>query len=142
MSPWTPQEDVDTNPTFAAYVAAGGATIPEADWTRYKADADRVIDDVTFGRAVVETDATILARITDATYRVADALYKADTAGVVSEKLGSYSVQYATPPTRKDAYKVARGALSCTGLTYAGISTGRRVDNWQNLDAAYDEAVE
>ena len=114
-----PEQTDLTTVSYAAYVAAGGTLISEAEWPRYLAEANRLISDITFGNAALATDATIIAKVTDATFRVADAIYR-DTTGIASEKIGSYSVSY------KDGvdnpYTVARNALSGTGLTYAGIA--------------------
>jgi len=117
--------DVETIPvgtsggnTWTDYVAVGGSLIAESEWPRYRRDALRVLEDITFGRIATTTDASDLAKITDATFRVADACY-ASTAGVSSEKIGSYSVTY---KGTTDPYSVARRALRGTGLTYTGLN--------------------
>ncbi len=104
---------------YSDYTADGGALISETEWTRYKAEALRVLADLTFGRIDTTTDTDILAKIDDATFRVADAIY-ASSQGIASEKIGSYSVAYNAKAQSPDV--VAMRALRGTGLTYAGLS--------------------
>lgn len=106
--------------TWNEYRTATDGPIPEADWARLEFQALEVIREVTMGRNEETTDAGDLARLDVALYRVADALYAAET-GVVSESLGGYSYTVANPPTRFDAPNVAIRALGGTGLVYRGL---------------------
>jgi len=110
----------DADPSYAEYTAAGGVLISEADWPGYLLRAVRVISDVTFETAALATDAAVLARLDEAYFRVADVLYAVDN-GVVSEKLGSYSVTKPAPPTIEDARAEACLALAGTDLCHRGM---------------------
>lgn len=124
-------DDVPTEPEpgFAAYLAAGGATVPASAWRRYRADAWRVLQDVTYGRVddpgTYITDATALAlaeaSINEAVFRTADALYRLENDNMQSGKLGNYSYTRGTVRTQADADAVAMRALRGTGLTYRGV---------------------
>ena len=108
------------DPSYAEYTAAGGSVIAEADWPRYLLEAKRIVADVTFGLSDIADDATLLARLDEAYFRVADVLFAVAT-GVVSEKLGTYAVTYAEPMTVADARGEACRALAGTELTFRGI---------------------
>lgn len=107
-----------------------GAAIAETAFDRLALRASEAIDQITFERAapVVEadTDTATIARIQLATCAVAEAIQaKENGAGqITAEKVGSYSVTYASGVAKSDLQRLidaARPYLTSTGLMYRGF---------------------
>lgn len=109
--------------SYAAYTAAGYDEIPSAKWEKYRAKAWRVLKQVTQGRLESATIALEVAKIPDALFEVATALYVnlEDAGNISSEKIGTYAVTY-KDKAMQDPAAVALSALSGTSLTYCGLS--------------------
>lgn len=107
-----------------------GAAIAIADFPRLALRASAVIDQVTFGRAAAivtaATDTATIELIKHAACAVADELATQETGGgnVVSERVGSHSVTYATPIGSAQARLIgaARRYLGASGLMYKGFN--------------------
>ena len=114
-----------------------GSAIANEDYPRLAFRASRVIDQVTFGRAAAvitdDTDTDTIELIRMATCAVSEELFTQEQGGgvdgITSERVGSYSVSYATGAraTLSNEERAARAAktyLGNSGLMYRGLLDG------------------
>lgn len=110
-----------------------GTAIAESDFPHLALRASVAIDEMTFGRAELETDSGNIDKIKKAMCAVAEELQRQDQAngtdGIVSESQGRYSVAYAansnkTRTNTQKLYDAARVWLANTYLLFAGFNSG------------------
>jgi hypothetical protein len=101
-----------------------GTAIADAAYPRLALRATEKIDELTFGRAALETDTALVTQIKFATCAVAEEIQRQEASGgaVQSERQGNYSVTYLSTLS-EDArlLKAAKTYLGNTGLMYRGI---------------------
>ena len=109
----------------------GGTAIAESDFPRLALKASAVIDQLTFGRAVTDTEYP--SQIKNAMCAVAEEIQAIETSDgseyVTSESEGSYSVSFSADAveSRTDEqryYDAAKVWLANTFLMFAGFSDG------------------
>lgn len=110
-----------------------GEAIPEASFPRLALRASAIIDQLTFGRSILEEDVDTIEQIKNAVCAVAEEIYTAEqnngADGIQSESVGSHSVTYAENSTQRltNHQRYANAAslyLGSTGLLYAGFASG------------------
>jgi hypothetical protein len=108
-----------------------GTVIAESDFPQLALRASQVIDNLTFGRAITDTDNTDAIKM--AMCAVAEELQtqrqNGDTDGIASESQGQYSVSFlATSRRSRSNESKLRAAASLylqnTGLMFAGFNSG------------------
>lgn len=108
-----------------------GTAIVEANFPSLANRASVHIDQMTFGRAATETDATNISKIKMAMCALAEELQQQDTApdGITSESQGQYSVAFGANSSRAKSNQskiesLAKLWLSNTSLLFAGFHAG------------------
>lgn len=110
-----------------------GTAIAESDFPRLALRASAAIDEITFGRAEVETVEATVTKIKNAMCAVAEEIQTQEqnsgVDAVTSESQGQYSVSYAANSTRartntRKQQDAAHPWLANTGLMFAGFATG------------------
>jgi hypothetical protein len=108
-----------------------GTAIAESDFPRLALKASTVIDQLTFGRAVTDTEYP--TQIKNAMCAIAEELHSIENSDgseyVTSESQGNYSVSYAQDAVESRTYEqryfdAARVWLAGTYLMFAGFNTG------------------
>lgn len=101
-----------------------GDVIAQADFPKFAKRASDFIDEITFGRAAVETNEDIIGKIKDATCAVAEFLSQQpkDFGIVESEKVGDVSMTYrVASAVKKLQHAIAAQYLAGTGIMYGGL---------------------
>lgn len=110
-----------------------GTAIAETDFPALAVKASAVIDQITFGRAELETVAANINKIKMAMCAVAEELHRQGTQGnadgIASESQGRYSVSYvaSSSRSRSNQSKLSDAAalwLANTYLMFAGFNSG------------------
>jgi hypothetical protein len=108
-----------------------GTVIPESDFPKLAKKASAILDQITFGRAVNNTEYP--TQIKDAMCAIAEEIYAVDNSDgseyVTSESEGSYSVSFAAESVegRTDLQRYMDAAqvwLANTYLMFGGFNTG------------------
>jgi hypothetical protein len=110
-----------------------GTAIASADFPRLALRASEIIDQLTFGRAALETDADTILLIQNATCIVAEKYQMLEQGGwsdgIQSESIGSNSVTYVAAATsqrtkEKIFSEAAKTYLGATDLMFKGFASG------------------
>ena len=98
----------------------GAEPVPEREFGFYREKAERLIDDLTFGRSR-ESE---LEEVHYAETELIQFLYEGGgRRGVISENNDGYSVTYGEAADESSmARDIVKQWLGCTGLMYAGVS--------------------
>ena len=108
-----------------------GSAIAESDFPRVARKASAILDQLTFGRAVDNTEYETL--IKDAMCAIADEIYAVENSDsseyITSESQGQYSVSYAAESVEgrtetQRYFDAAKVWLGSTALMFAGFNSG------------------